>query len=84
MSEQPDYRRSHDQVLAERAASAVADVLVNLEFTIEAARKGHKQVAKDGADGNAELALAALIKDLDRLRKRFTQDTIYAVDDRLI
>jgi hypothetical protein len=26
----------------------------------------------------------ALVKDLDRLRKRFTQDTLYATDTRLI
>ncbi|MGH3362495.1 MAG: hypothetical protein ACRDOM_08570 [Nocardioides sp.] len=81
---QPGYDRSEDQILQERAASAVSDVLLNLEWTIEAARKGHKLVAKDGVDANAELALAALIQDLDRLRKRFTQDTIYAIDNRLI
>lgn len=81
---QPGYERSDEQILRERAASAVSDVLLNLEWTIEAARKGHKVVSKDGVDLNAELALADLVKNLDRLRKRFTQDTLYAVDTRLI
>jgi len=43
-----------------------------------------KIVRKDGVDTNAELALNDLIKDLERLRKRFTQDTYYAIDTRLI
>lgn len=81
---QPGYERTDDQVQRERAASLVSDVLMNLDWTIEAARKGHKAVAKDGVDVNAELALAALARDLDRLRKRFTQDTLYASDPRLI
>ncbi len=81
---QPGYERSQEQVLQERAMSHVSDVLLNLEWTLEAARKGHKAVRKDGVHANAELALADLIKDLERLRKRFTQDTYYAVDDRLI
>jgi hypothetical protein len=81
---QPGYQRSEEQVLEERAMGQVSDVLLNLEWTLEAARKGHKVVRKDGANVNAELALADLIKDLERLRKRFTQDTYYAVDDRLI
>lgn len=81
---QPGFERRHDPVLRERAASLVSDVLMNLDWTIETARKGHKVVAKDGADVNAELALAELVKDLDRLRKRFTQDTYYASDPRLI
>jgi hypothetical protein len=81
---QPAYDRSDDEVARERAASHVSDVLVNLEWTLEAARKGHKVVAKDGVDVNAELALADLVKELDKLRKRFTQDTLYAADARLI
>jgi hypothetical protein len=43
-----------------------------------------KTVAKDGGDTNVELALADAIKDLGRSAKRLTQDTCYAVDDRLI
>ena len=81
---QPAYDRNDDQVVRERAATHVSDVLVNLEWALEAARKGHKAVAKDGVDVNAELALADLVKDLERLRKRFTQDTFYAADTRLI
>lgn len=81
---QPANERSDSEVLRERAATQVSDVLMNLEWTLETARKGHKVVAKDGADVNAELALADLVRELDRLRKRFTQDTYYATDTRLI
>ncbi|MGI8522657.1 MAG: hypothetical protein ACR2K3_05010 [Nocardioides sp.] len=81
---QPGYERSEQQIQQERAAGAVSDVLTNLEWTLESARKGRKIVEKDGVDVNAELALSDLIKELERLRKRFTQDTFYAVDTRLI
>lgn len=81
---QPASERSNDQIARERAAIQISEVLLNLEHTLDRARKGHKIVAKDGVDINAELALADLIKDLDRLRKRLTQDTYYASDDRLI
>jgi hypothetical protein len=80
----PGYDRSDEQVRQERASGVVSDVLLNLEQTLEAARRGRKLVEKDGAGVNAQLALADLIKDLERLRKRFTQDTYYAVDTRLI
>lgn len=78
-NQQPD-----DQVLRERAAGQVSDVMLNLEWTIASAKKGHKTVAKDGADRNAELALAELVKELERLRKRLMQDTYFAVGERLI
>lgn len=81
---QPGYERSEEQVLQERAFEQVSNTLLTLEATLDQARKGQKIVAKDGVNMNVELALADLIKDLDRLRKRFTQDTYYAVDDRLI
>ncbi len=73
-----------DDVLRERAAGQVSDVMLNLEWTIGAAKKGHKQVAKDGVDRNAELALGELVKDLERLRKRLMQDTYFAVGERLL
>jgi hypothetical protein len=81
---QPASEGSDDRVARERAAEQVSDVLLNLEYTLASARKGHKVVAKDGVDMNAELALSDLIKDLDRLRKRLTQDTYFASDTRLI
>jgi hypothetical protein len=81
---QPGYQRSEEQVLRERAAEAVSDVLLNLEHTVDCARRGVKVVARDGVDVNAELALNDLIKELTRLRKRFTQDTLYAVGERLL
>ena len=79
---QPGYQRSDDQIVRERAGNEVSDVL--LDLTLARARKAHKVVSKDGVDVNAELALTQLITDLDRLRKRFTQDTYYATDPRLI
>lgn len=81
---QPNYERSEDQVIRERAAGQVSDVLLNLDYTLARARKGHKIVAKDGVDRNAQLALADLIKELERLRKRLVQDTYYAVGERLV
>jgi hypothetical protein len=81
---QPASERSDEQIARERAATQVSDVLLNLEHTLARARKGHKLVASDGVDINTELALADLVKDLERLRKRFTQDTYFASDTRLI
>ena len=83
-AEDSGYQRSEEQIVSERAMGKVSDVLLNLDWTIEAARKGLKVVAKDGVNRNAELALADLIKELERARKRFVQDTYYAVGDRLI
>jgi len=80
---QPQPEPTQEQVLRERAAGQVS-VMLNLEWTIASAKKGHKVVAKDGVDRNAELALAELAKDLERLRKRLMQDTYFAVGDRLL
>jgi hypothetical protein len=81
---QPASERGDDQAARERAAAQVSDVLLNLEHTLTRARKGHKIIAADGLDVNAELALSDLIMDLDKLRKRLTQDTCFASDTRLI
>lgn len=60
-------------------------MLLNLEHSIAAAKKALKIVQKDGVDTNAELALTALIPDLERARKRLQQDTYFAGDNlRLI
>jgi hypothetical protein len=77
---QPAPERSHEQVARERAAAEVSDVLLNLEHTLVRARKAHKLVTKDGFDTNAALALGDTVKDLERLRKRLTQDTYFAND----
>lgn len=79
---QPDP--AAEQVLRERAAGQVSDVLLNIEYAIAKARKGHKIVAKDGIDRNAELALAETARELEKLRKRLMQDTYFAVGDRLL
>lgn len=76
---QPDPR-SHDQVLQERAAGEVSDVLLNLEYALRRAKRAHKVVTKDGMDRNAEIALAEAIEGIDKLRKRLMQDTYFAGD----
>jgi hypothetical protein len=76
--------RSVEQVVQERVLGAVSDVLLNIEGTLAHAKKALRTVDKDGANTNASLALADAIRDLERVRKRLTQDTYYAVDDRLI
>lgn len=77
-------RLNDDQVVRERAAQQVSDVLLNIEYAVARARKGHRVVAKDGVDINAELALADAVKDLERIRKRLMRDTYFAADPRLL
>ena len=81
---QPASERSDEQVARERAAAEVSDVLLNLEHALAHAKKAKSVVAKDGVDANAEHALGDAVKDLERLRKRLTQDTYFASDMRLI
>lgn len=75
-----ESQRSADQLAEERAAAQVSDVLLTLEHALARARKGLAVVRKDGADRNAELALADTVKELERLRKRLMQDTYFAGD----
>lgn len=81
---QPAPERSDDQVARERAASEVSDVLLNIEYALTRAKKARTVVEKDGVDVNAGLALSDAIRDLERVRKRLTQDTYYSTDTRLI
>ena len=81
---QPASDRSDERVARERAAAEVSDVLLNLEHALARARKAKSVVAKDDVDANAEHALGDAVKDLERLRKRLTQDTYFASDARLI
>lgn len=73
-----------DRVARERAAAEVSDVLLNIEWALTRAKKARTVVDKDGVDVNAGLALADAIRDLERVRKRLTQDTYFASDPRLI
>lgn len=73
-----------DRVARERAAAEVSDVLLNIEWALTRAKKARTVVDKDGVDVNAGLALADAIRDLERVRKRLTQDTYFASDTRLI
>lgn len=75
--------RSSEELARERAAGRVSDVLLNLEYTLEAAHKARKIVARDGVDTNSELALRDSLRDLERIRKRLLQDAYFAVDTRL-
>jgi hypothetical protein len=75
--------RTPQQVALERAAGEVSDVLLNIEYALTRAKRARAVVAKDAVDVNAELALADAIKDLERVRKRLTQDTYFSADARL-
>jgi hypothetical protein len=75
-----ESQRSQEQIARERASAEVSDVLLNLEHALARAKKAQKAVSKDGADPNAELALGNVVKEIDRLRKRLTQDTYFAGD----
>jgi len=81
---QPAGQRSPEQIARERSAAQVSDVLLNIEHALDRAKKARNVVAKDGVDMNAELALGDSIKELERIRKRLTQDTYFASDLRLI
>ena len=78
---QPFSDRDPEQVARERAAAEVSAVLLNLDHTLARARRAQKTLRKDAADSNAELALPAVIAELQRVRKRLTQDAVYAADD---
>lgn len=52
----------------DRAATEVAAVLCTVEHALDRARQAQAVVAKDGVNRNAELALAAAILALDRVR----------------
>ena len=73
--------RTPEQIAMERAAQKVSDVLLNLEHSISAAKKGLKVVEKDGVDVNAQHALKELIPQLERVRKSLLQDTYFAGDN---
>jgi len=68
------------QGVSEDAMGEVSAVLLNLEHTITRAKKGLAKVKKAGGDTNVELALTALVKDLEAQHKRLMQDTYYAGD----
>ena len=74
--------RSGAQVAHEQALGEVSDVLLNIEHTLARARKALVRVKKAGGDNNVELALKDAIADLDRVHKRFMQDTYYAGDSQ--
>lgn len=60
----------------------ISAVLTNLDWTIDRARKGIKELRKADAEEarNAELALADLLAQLEPVRKRFFQDSYFPAD----
>jgi len=64
---QPDSEAVRpDQAIAlERAKGEVSDVLLNIEHALDRARRARKNVARDGVDNNAELALAEAAAGLE-------------------
>jgi hypothetical protein len=72
--------RSADQLARERAMAEVSDTMLCIEQAIDRAKRGIKNIAKNGGDVNADLALKAALADLQRLRKRLMQDTYFAGD----
>jgi hypothetical protein len=72
--------RAQDQIVHERALGEASDTLLCIEQAIDRAKRGLKTVAKNGGDGNVELALNAALNDLQRIRKRLMQDTYYSHD----
>lgn len=65
---------------SEEAMGEVSAVLLNLEHTIQRAKKGLAKVKREGGDRNVELALEAAIVELQKQHKRLMQDTYYAGD----
>jgi len=74
--------RTPGQVADEAAMAHVSAVLTNLDWTIERARKGLKELRKsDSAESrNAELVLTDLVAQLEPVRKRFFQDSYFPAD----
>ncbi len=81
MAQAPDGR-TPGQVADEQAMAHVSAVLTNLDWTIERAKKGLKDLRKAGTDEgrNAELALTDLLGQLEPVRKRFFQDSYFPAD----
>lgn len=81
-SPQPEdgMTRGQDQAVHERAMGEVSDVLLNLEHSVNRAKKALKVVRKAGSEPNIELALGDAVSNLERLRKRLMQDTYFAGD----
>lgn len=60
-----------DQLAHQRSADELAAVLGQIDWALERGVRARQVVAADGVDRNAELALAAAIEGLQRLRARF-------------
>lgn len=78
---EPEAVRTDEEIALERAKGEVSDVLLNIEHALDRAKRARKNVARDGVDNNAELALTEAAAGLERLRKRLLQDTYFAGDN---
>ena len=72
--------RAAEQVSREEALGEVSDVVLNLDHTISRAKKARALVRRDEDAHNIDLALADLVKELERVRKRLMHDTYDAGD----
>jgi hypothetical protein len=81
VAQAPDGR-TPAQVADEKAMAHISAVLTNLDWTIERARKGIKELRKADAEEarNAQLALTDLLAQLEPVRKRFFQDSYFPAD----
>ena len=66
----------------EQAMGEVSDVLTNLDYALERARKALERIRKSGAHPNAEAALKDLVDALQAERKRFVQQTYFSVPNK--
>ncbi|WP_195165977.1 hypothetical protein [Mycobacteroides abscessus] len=73
--------RSQSQAAHELAMSEVSDVLVNIEHTIARARKAKKRLGASPEEHNAQLALADVVKNLERIRARLQKDAFFGGDE---
>lgn len=72
--------RSMQQVLDERSLGEVSDVRTLVDQAIERAMRARRALAKVDGSGNAALAVAEALSQLQRVRKRLVQDRYYADD----
>lgn len=85
MSQAAHDPRPAGQVAHERAQSEVSDVLLNLEHTINRARKAAKRLGDAPEEHNAKLALKDAQAALEEARRRLQKDAYFASNElRLI
>lgn len=77
-----DTTRASGQVVGERTAGEVSDVLLTIERALDRARGAHAMVTRDDRERLTHAGRGGRGPRADR--KRLTQDTYYAGDERLL